>query len=196
MFNNISKLVLDRMKALEEIDARDRADDTPQLQRLRQIPPETGTFLALMAAGSPSGDWLEIGASAGYSALWISLACQLRGTKLITFELLPEKTKLARATIKIAKVGALVKLINGDARGHISDYEKIAFCFLDAEKEMYMEFYDLVVPRLVSGGLLFADNALNHQDVLQPVIDKAEADESVDSMLANIGKGLLVCRKV
>lgn len=196
MFHNISKPVHDRMKALEEIDARDREDDTPQLQRLRQISPETGKFLVLMAANAPKGQWLEIGASAGYSALWISLACQIRETKLITFELLPEKTKLARATIKKAKVGPLVELVNGDARGHISDYDEITFCFLDAEKEMYMDFYDLVVPRLVSGGLLIADNFLSHEESLQLVLDKAEADESVDSMVVPVGKGLLVCRKV
>jgi predicted O-methyltransferase YrrM len=196
MFHSISKPVLDRMKTLEEIDARDHADDTPQLQRLRQIPPETGRFLALMAASVPGGSWLEIGTSAGYSSLWIALACQLRATKLITFELLPEKAKLARATFKKAKVGPLVELINSDARGHISDYKEIAFCFLDAEKEMYMEFYDLIVPRLVSGGLLIADNALNHQDVLQPVLDKAEADKSVDSLVVPVGMGLLMCRKI
>jgi predicted O-methyltransferase YrrM len=149
-----------------------------------------------MAANAPKGQWLEIGASAGYSALWISLACQIRETKLITFELLPEKTKLARATIKKAKVGPLVELVNGDARGHISDYDEIAFCFLDAEKEMYMEFYDLVVPRLVSGGLLIADNALSHEEFLQSFVAKAEADVSVDSLVVPVGKGLLVCRKV
>ena len=195
MFHNIPKQILDRMKTLEEIDARDRQDGTPNLERLRQIPPETGKFLALMAASVPAGAWLEIGTSAGYSALWISLACQFHETKLITFELLPEKTKLARETFKKAKLGPLVELVNGDARGHMSDYDEIAFCFLDAEKEMYMEFYDLIVPRLVSGGMLIADNALNHQDVLQPVLDKAESDDTVDSMVVPVGKGLLLCRK-
>ncbi|MCH7480725.1 MAG: O-methyltransferase [Chloroflexi bacterium] len=196
MFHNIPKQILDRMKTLEEIDARDRQDGTPNLERLRQIPPETGKFLALMAASVPAGAWLEIGTSAGYSALWISLACQFHETKLITFELLPEKTKLARETFKKAKLGPLVELVNGDARGHMSDYDEIAFCFLDAEKEMYMEFYDLIVPRLVSGGLLIADNVLNHIETLQPVLDKAESDETVDSMVVPVGKGLLMCRKV
>ncbi len=196
MFHNIPKQILDRMKTLEEIDARDRQDGTPNLERLRQISPETGKFLALMAASVPAGAWLEIGTSAGYSALWISLACQLHETKLITFELLPDKTKLARETFKKAKMGPLVELVNGDARGHMSDYDEIAFCFLDAEKEMYMEFYDLIVPRLVNGGLLIADNVLNHIETLQPVLDKAESDDTVDSMVVPVGKGLLLCRKV
>ena len=53
MFHNIPEEILARMRQLEEIDAQDRADGTGRMQRLRQIPPETGKFLALLAAGAP-----------------------------------------------------------------------------------------------------------------------------------------------
>jgi predicted O-methyltransferase YrrM len=66
VFHTIRPEIQERMRYLEEIDARDRADGTPRMQRLRQIPPETGKFLALLAANSPAGEWLEIGTSAGY----------------------------------------------------------------------------------------------------------------------------------
>ncbi|MDH5505940.1 MAG: class I SAM-dependent methyltransferase [Anaerolineae bacterium] len=196
MFHEIPKPVRDRMKALEALDAKDRQDGTTQLKRLRQIPPESGKFIALMAAGVPKGAMLEIGTSAGYSALWLSLACKLRGDSLVTFELLHEKADLAAQTFKKAKIEEQVELVRGDARGHVGEYEKIAFCFLDAEKEMYAEFYDLVVPNLVSGGLLIADNAINHQEKLQELLDAAEADERVDVMVVPVGNGLLVCRKL
>jgi predicted O-methyltransferase YrrM len=196
MYHDIPKPVLDQMKALEETDAKDREDGTPHLSRLRQIPPETGKFLAFLAASAPKGDWLELGASGGYSALWISQAARLRETKLITFELLVEKVEIAKKTFKKAKVEDLVELVHGDARGHIKEHEEIAFCFLDAEKEMYDEFYDLVVPRLVPGGLFAADNVISHQEELADFLEKAEADESVDSLVVPIGKGVLVCRKV
>jgi predicted O-methyltransferase YrrM len=51
------------------------------------------------------------------------------------------------------------------------------------------------VPTLTSGGLLVADNAINHREILQPVIDRALADDRVDVLVVPIGKGLLVCRK-
>ena len=54
MFHPIPKPMLDRMAYLEAVDARDREDGTPKAQRLRQIPPETGRFLALLAALSIS----------------------------------------------------------------------------------------------------------------------------------------------
>ncbi len=55
---------------------------------------------------------------------------------------------------------------------------------------------DLIVPRLVRGGLLVADNALSHQEELKSVLDRALADERVDALVVPIGKGLLVCRKL
>ena len=56
------------MIVLETIDRRDREDGTPRAERLRQIPRETGQFLAILAAGAPEGAIIEIGTSAGYSA--------------------------------------------------------------------------------------------------------------------------------
>jgi predicted O-methyltransferase YrrM len=184
------------MRCLESIDQQDRLNGTQRLQRLRQIPPETGRFLALMLAGSPEGEVVEIGTSAGYSALWLVLACEASQRKLTTFEVLPEKIALARETFKMAEVENRVTLIQGDARHYLSKMEKIAFCFLDAEKEVYQECYEMVIPKLVKGGLLIADNAINHQKTLQPLLDWALSDERIDAMIVPIGKGELVCRKI
>lgn len=183
------------MAYLEQIDCRDRDDGTPRMQRLRQIPPETGQFVALLAAMAPDGAWVEIGTSAGYSALWLSLACRLRGTTLTTYEVLPEKVRLARETFDCAGVSDIVRLEHADARKHLASSEGVAFCFLDAEKEIYAECYELVVPRLVPGGILVADNAINHRAALAPMIDRALADERVDAMVVPIAKGELVCRR-
>ena len=196
MFHNIPKSILVRMEYLESIDARDRRDGTPRLERLRQIPPETGRFLAIMAASAPSGDWLEIGTSAGYSSLWISLACALRNQKLITYEILEDKARLARQTFESAKVQKEIELVHGDARQLISSHTQVAFCFIDAEKEIYQACYDLLAPRMVSGGLILADNAINHRQTLEPMLEYALADKRFDSLIVPIGKGVLLCRKI
>jgi len=139
---------------------------------------------------------VEIGTSAGYSALWLLLACEASQRKLRTFEILPEKIALARETFKLAEVENRVSLIQGDARKYLSKIDKIAFCFLDAEKEVYQECYEMVIPKLVKGGLLIADNAINHQATLQPMLDRAIADERIDAMIVPVGKGELLCRKI
>jgi len=40
-----------------------------------------------MAASTPEGDILEIGTGAGYSTLWLAMACELSGRKLTTYEI-------------------------------------------------------------------------------------------------------------
>jgi len=184
------------MNYLEQIDIKDREDGTPRSQRLRQIPPETGKFLALLAANAPNGMYLEIGTSAGYSTLWINLACEMLERTIHTYEVLPEKVELARETFRVAQVEKTINLVEGDIRNYFSQIENIAFCFLDAEKEIYGECYETIIPKLVKGGLLVADNAINHQETLKPVLDRALTDDRVDAMIVPIGKGELVCRKI
>jgi len=196
MLHNIPELVKKRMVYLEKIDAEDRGDGTPRMQRLRQIPPETGKFLSILAAGAPNGEFIEIGTSGGYSTMWIALACIERGIKVKTFEILEEKIKLAKKTFRESKMANYVELVEGDARDFLKEEKNISFCFLDAEKEVYADCYDLIIPNMVKGGLLVADNAINFYDVLKPMIDKALSDERVDALIVPIGKGELLCRKI
>ena len=195
MFHDIPRSVLDRMRILEETDATDRVDGTPQMERLRQIPPDAGRFLAILAAGAPEGAVIEVGTSAGYSTLWLALACQATNRTLTTFEMLPDKVDLARETFRVARVQHLVDLVEGDALGHLAGVDEIAFCFLDAEKEVYADCYEAVVPNLVTGGLLVADNAISHRDALRPMLDRALNDPRLDAVIVPIGTGELVCRK-
>lgn len=196
MFYRISENMQARMTELEEIDRRDRADGTPRLQRLRQVPPETGKFLALLAVSTPKrGAMVEIGTSGGYSTMWLALAARESGRRVTTFEVLEEKATLARETFRLAGIEARVDLVLGDARETLERIEEISFCFLDAEKDVYGDIYEIVVPRLVRGGILAADNAINHAGELQPVLDRALSDARVDALVVPIGMGVLVCRK-
>jgi predicted O-methyltransferase YrrM len=183
------------MEELEKRDTADRIDGTSRLDRLRQIPAETGQFIAMLAASVPKGAWIEIGTSAGYSSLWLSLACRERGKTLTTYEILASKSAMAAETLAEAQVGDVVSLVEGDFLDHVGQLGGISFCFLDAEKEAYGLCYEEVVPRMVPGGLLVADNAINHQVTLQPMIDAALSDPRVDALVVPIGKGELVCRK-
>lgn len=195
MWHDMPVLIEQRMRMLEAVDARDRQDGTPRRQRVRQIPPETGKFIALMAAAAPAGRIIEIGTSAGYSTLWLSLAGRERGERISTFEILDAKVRLAQETFRLSGVEDIVELIAGDALDYLPDIRNIAFCFLDAEKEIYDTCYEAIVPNMVSGGLLVADNAINHRATLQPMIERSLRDERVDALIVPIGKGELVCRK-
>ena len=195
MFENITDTMKKRMAYLEEIDKRDRNDGTPKLQRLRQIPPETGEFLAIIASTCPEGEFIEVGTSAGYSTMWISLACIERQTKIRTFEILPEKANIARETFKESQIEQYIELVEGDAVKYLNALEHISFCFLDAEKEIYETCYRIIIPKMVKGGIIVADNAISHYEDLKVMIEKALDDNRVDSMIVPIGKGELICRR-
>lgn len=196
MFHDIPQAIIERMRFLEDIDRRDRTDGTSRMHRLRQIPPETGRFIAMLAASAPSGEYIEIGTSAGYSTMWLSLACRMLGRRIKTFELLDEKAALARQTFESAQIEDMVEFVHGDALEYLDSCRDISFCFLDMEKELYADCYEKVIPNMISGGILVADNAINHEATLRPMLDRALADTRVDAMIVPIGNGELVCRKL
>ncbi len=166
MFNPIPQTVLNRMKWLEETDARDRLDGTPRAVRLKQVGPETGKFLAVLASSAPAGRWVEIGTSGGYSALWLSLAAKQAGASLTTFELDPDKVALARETFRLAGVDDVIEVVQADGLQALRTVDRISFCFLDAEKDIYSACHDLAIPRMVPGGWFLADNAISHREEL------------------------------
>lgn len=196
MFHNIPKAIQERMHYLESINKKDRLNGTPGQQRLRQIPPETGKFIALLAATAPAGTYLEIGTSAGYSTLWLALACKEMGRKIVTFEIDNEKCDLARETFRRTGIEKTVELVIGDAREYLQNCKNISFCFLDAEKDVYDDCYEKLIPRMMRGGLLVADNAISHREILKPMLARALADKRVDALVVPIGSGELVCRKL
>ena len=195
MFHDIPEAILGRMRDLEDLDARDRTDGTPRAKRLRQIPADVGRFIAVLAATAPAGRYIEIGTSGGYSTLWLALACRAVGRRITTYEILHEKAELARQTFAATGVSDVVDFVHGDALQYSPACADVAFCFLDAEKELYDRCYQAVVPRMVAGGLLVADNAINHRAILQPMLDRVLEDDRVDALIVPIGNGELVCRR-
>jgi predicted O-methyltransferase YrrM len=195
MFESISPAMLSRMHELEAIDLRDRTDGTPHGKRLRQVSPDVGRLIAMLAASAPAGPCIEIGTSAGYSTMWLALAARATGRRVTTFDTDAHKIELARATFVATEVADVIDLIHGDALKHLAEYNGIGFCFLDAEKDIYGPAFDLVVPRMVTGGILIADNAISHEAELRPMLDRALRDERVDAVLVPIGSGDLICRK-
>jgi len=195
MFHDIPDSIKERMIYLENLDRKHRSENAPSDIRLKQVPRETGKFLAILASLAPNNTYLEIGTSAGYSALWLSLACRQVGNKLVTFEVSQEKCDLAHETFRLAGVEDIVKLIHGDAREYLDDYTDIAFCFLDAEKEIYAVCYEQVVPNMMKDGILVADNIISHKDILESMVERALHDARVDAVVVPIGSGELVCVK-
>lgn len=188
MFHDISADMQQVMRVLEEQVARDQ-------RSLRSVSADVGRCLSLLAMSAPQGAFVELGSSGGYSSLWLSLAARARGVTLTTVDLDEKKVALARENLSRAGAGASVQVVHGDALDYANRVEKIAFCFSDIEPpELNAKVYESVVPHLVPGGWLVIDNVTSPR-VQTDLLNRAQSDTRVDSVLLPFPKGDLICRK-
>ena len=195
VFEAITPAMAARMQALEAMDAADRSDGTPHAKRLRQIPPETGRFLAILAASAPAGNLVEVGTSTGYSALWLSLACRARGGVLTSIDRDPDKLVLAEETLRLAGCVDAVRLVRGDALEALAAMRDIAFAFVDANRDVLWPCAAQLAERLVPGGILTADNVISHAHEIPGVAERILADPRLDGVVVPIGSGVLLARR-
>jgi predicted O-methyltransferase YrrM len=195
LFADMPDSMLTRMRYLEAEDARQRREGLAPPESLCQIPPETGRFLALLAMLAPQGAFVEIGTSGGYSTMWLSRACRLRGVRVQTFEMRENKAAIARETFRLAGIEDWVDLAVGDVLPQLSRARDVAFVFMDHDKKQYPDCYEHLIPNMVPGAILVADNVVSHRDILTGFVEQAMSDNRVDAVPVAIGKGLLVCRK-
>jgi predicted O-methyltransferase YrrM len=175
---------------------RELEEETERNQPLlRSVSAEVGRLLAFLAMSAPPGAFIELGSSAGYSALWLSLAARARGVTLTTVELDEKKVVLARQNLFRAGAADWVQAVHGDALDYAARFEDIAFCFSDLQPpELNAEVYERAVPRLVPGGLLVIDNVTSPR-LQTDLLSRAENDPRVDAVLLPFQKGDLICRK-
>lgn len=128
--------------------------------------------------------------------MWLSLVAIERKIRIKTFEIDPEKIKLARETFKDAGIEDHIELIEGDFLKKGKLLKNISFCFLDADKEIYEDCFNMVSKRLIKNGILVADNVLSHYRMLKSFIEKIKKNKRFDCLIVPIGSGELICKKV
>lgn len=149
---------------------------------------------------------LEIGLFTGYSSLAMAQAME-EGGEIISCELEEKHAEVARSFFKRSPVGGRIEIRMGRAIESLETIEgPFDLAFLDADKESYPDYYDLVLPKLRRGGLLVADNVLWSGSVLDPkketdhalVVfnDKVHNDPNVENVLVTVRDGVMVARKV
>jgi predicted O-methyltransferase YrrM len=123
------------------------------------VPTEDGRLLRLLTETSGAKNVVEIGTSNGYSSLWFCLALRVTGGKLITFEIDPQKVKLAQSNFKKAGVDKIATIIEGDAHNEVTKLkDPIDIIFLDADKSGYPDYLNKLLPLVRPGGLIIAHN--------------------------------------
>lgn len=194
MIDAKARAVLDR---LERQDALERQQEVPRQKRLRQVSPDTGPFLHTLVLCTRPRSILEIGTSGGYSAIWLATAARSTGTNVVTLEIDPLKVQRATSNLHEAGLDDVVTVVGADAFDYLRDRrEPVDFVFVDAEKEHYLRFLELIVPLLPGGGLLVADNVISHAGDLAQFRERAESDPRLSTVVVPIGRGELLAAKI
>ncbi len=151
---------------------------------------------------------LEIGTYTGYSAICMAYGLA-EGGKLITIDINDEISHIAEKYIEQAGLKSKIEFIIGDAIQIIPGLKETwDLVFIDADKENYSNYYDLVFDSVRPGGFIVADNVLWSGKVIEPyeLLDeetkslfdfnnKILKDERVDNVLMPVRDGLMLIRK-
>jgi caffeoyl-CoA O-methyltransferase len=168
-----------------------------------------GAFLKILCAIAGARRVLEIGTFTGFSALCMAEALPDDG-ELVTCDIDPEAVAIARSFFERSPHGKKIDVRVGDAietvRALASSGASIDLAFLDADKERYSDYYEIVVPMLRAGGLLVADNTLWSGRVLAPsaATDRAIVafnqrvtdDPRMENVLLPVRDGMMIARKL
>lgn len=187
----LDERVRDVLSRLEAEDRSEREAGLPAARRSRQISPTTGRFLFALAAAQPGIEVLEIGASRGYSTIWLAAGARLLGGRVVSLEHDPERCAMWRENIAEAGLGEWAELVEADAHETLRTSEDVFdLVFLDAEKDEYESLFALVRPQLEPGALVVADNVLSHAEALGAYSTARQADPALLSVTIPLDRGL------
>jgi predicted O-methyltransferase YrrM len=169
--------------------------------------PFQGRLLSLISKLVQPKRILEIGTYTGYSALCLAEGLTKEG-KIITLDVNEELHKRVQGYFNASDYSEHIDYRIGDALDLIPALnETWDLVFIDADKKNYVNYYDLVVDRVRSGGLILADNVLwsgkvideKAQDketvFLRQYNERINHDERVENILLPIRDGIMVARK-
>ncbi len=201
------------MSDVEEIEAYAEAQSTPPGDVLRRLGEETaelpnaqmsvghleGMLLRFIVAARKPRRVLEIGVFTGGSSIAMASALPEDG-ELIACDVNEETTAIARRYAEEAGVADRIDYRLGDAKETIAELDgEFDLVFIDAWKPDYVDYYELVLPRLAPDGLILADNTLGGLRGTEGIARFNEhvlADDRVECVLVPIRDGLTLIRKV
>ena len=176
-----------------------------------QIAPDQGAFMTMLCSILGARDALELGTFTGYSAICIARGLA-DGGSLVACEVDEEYARVAAANVEAAGVGDRVEIRVGPALDTLRAMPAepgFDFAFIDADKTGYPAYYDEVLPRMRTGGVIAVDNVLaggaivggedgmSEESVaaIHGLNERIAADERVDVVMLAIADGLTLARK-
>ncbi len=205
----------------EDIARYVESHTTPETDLLKQINRDThaqvlmprmlsghvqGQFLSMLSKVLRPSYILELGTYTGYSAICLAEGLTDQG-KLITIDVNEELETRVRGYFKKAGLESKIDYRIGNALKLVPVLPgNIDLVFIDADKENYSAYYELVLEKVRPGGVILADNVLWSGKVTQPKPDKdtkailefnkmVAEDSRVECLLLPLRDGIMMIRK-
>jgi predicted O-methyltransferase YrrM len=168
-----------------------------------------GRVLSLISKIIQPQNILEIGTYTGYSALCLAEGLQDDGI-LHTIEINDELENFILKFFNKSEYKNQIKLHIGDALNLILQMpDELDLVFIDADKRVYLDYYQLLIDKVKKGGIILADNVLWGEKVIEPVQDNDEYtkgilafnqyvqnDSRVENLILPIRDGIMMLRKI
>jgi predicted O-methyltransferase YrrM len=166
-----------------------------------------GRILSMLSKMIQPTTIVEIGTYTGYSALCLAEGLSENGT-LHTIDINEEYIAFADKYFQKSTYKNKIKQHIGIAIDILPEIkEKIQLVFIDADKENYSNYYNLVFDKLEVGGYIIADNVLWSGKVVEDEMDEEtkalvdystliNEDKRVENVLLPVRDGLMICRKI
>ena len=200
MINEKIQNVLSRLE--KDIDyENNHRSEVPSEERLNCISKNIGMFYNIMLKSINAKKILEIGMSVGYSGLWFAdavMSSTQSDGQIITID--REKFKIDKATQNFEEAGvySLIKIREGEAKKILHEIKEefgenyFDFIFIDADKESYIEYFDLCLPLVRKGGIIGADNILfpeRFNEMMEDYLSHVRSNPNVQSVTVPIDNG-------
>lgn len=178
-----------------------------------QVSPDQAQLLAMLVQILGAKKCIEVGVYTGYSSLAVALVLPKAGY-LLACERDAISLEVAKRYYDRAGVSNKVDVRHGLAaevlqsliqNGETGSFD---FAFVDADKRMYSEYFELLLQLVRVGGLIVIDNVLWHGKVADPMINDKKTvairnfntslmeDKRVSISMVPIGDGMTICRKL
>jgi len=200
MINEKIQNVLSRLE--KDIDYENsHRNEVSSEERLNCISKNIGMFYNIMLKSINAKKILEIGMSVGYSGLWFAdavMSSTQSDGQIITID--REKFKINKATQNFEEAGvySLIKIREGEAKKILHEIKEefgenyFDFIFIDADKESYIEYFDLCLPLVRKGGIIGADNILfpeRFNEMMADYLSHVRSNPNVQSVTVPIDNG-------
>ncbi len=151
---------------------------------------DEGAFLRDLVVKVKAKRALEIGTSNGYSGIWIALGLRETEGHLVTLEVDEGRAKLAQENFRAAGVDPWITPKLTDALQEIPKVDgPFEFVFIDAWKQDYVHYLEMVLPKVPAGGVIVAHNVTNLRDQLQDFIQAVKTNPQLKTNFEDPGPG-------